>query len=357
MTFRINHPLIPLLPLLLAAAAILGLQGCALVPAPADEGTPPRSATRPGDAAPARSLATMATWQYITIDAERTGVANVADDGRYTYIAFQAAAPAELDLFDADGEPLENAVRQGRIVAVAAVQKGGILVRLRGDGSQPPGHSFIAPNPRAQASDQPDLDADPDLVDARSRLENLTVQGPEFRRAIERAESRQRDGRRAATSGTGWPLATGLPIAVPGRNAAAPAISASDADLQRTPRGNLVRVFFASGGRAIVRPDDGLARIEEEALQADEIQITGFTDSQGSEPSNTDLARARAEAIQALLVKRGVPPRRIVVAWHGVGRYLADNTTEEGRAMNRRVEVLFIRSKRGGQDRERYSAR
>ena len=97
--------------------------------------------------------------------------------------------------------------------------------------------------------------------------------------------------------------------------------------------------------------------IEDEARRADEIHVAGYTDGIGSEAVNAGLARARAEAIQSLLVKRGIPPERIFVSWHGAGRYLADNATEQGRAMNRRVEVLFVRSSRGGQDRERYSAR
>ena len=357
--------------LVLVLGLLAGAGGCAMVPAGAGEApadTPSREGT--AAAAQARSLATMTTFQYITIDPERTGLVNVADDGRYTYLAFGEAAPAALELFDAEGEPLDEVVRQGRIAAVGGIHAGGILVRVRTDAAQPPGHTFIAPNPRAQASDRPDLASDPELVEARARLENLTLQGPAFRRAIERAESRQRDGRRvpagaagptgtagpAGTAGTAgmaspasWPSgSTGLPLTVPSRG---------DAGSRRTPRGNLVRVFFASGGRAIVRPDDGLALLEEEAGRADEIHVAGYADGVGSEAANTSVARARAEAIQSLLVKRGIAPERIFVSWQGTGNYLADNGTEEGRAMNRRVEVLFVRSPRAGVDRERRGAR
>lgn len=349
------RPQISFLPMLLAIATVFAIGACASLPGGIDDAAVAAGAgERAAVAAPGRSLATMATYQYITIDAERTGVANVADDGRYTYLAFREAAPPGLELFDAEGEPLEAMVRQGRIAAVGGVHRAGILVRLRDEGGQPPGHSFIAPNPRAQASDLPELEADPELVEARSRLEHLTVQGPAFRRAIERAESRQRDGRRGGTAAAPWPSTatmTSLPVTAPERGAV------DDPGFERTPRGHLIRVFFASGGRAIVRPDDGLARIEDEARRADEIHVAGYTDGIGSEAVNAGLARARAEAIQSLLVKRGIPPERIFVSWHGAGRYLADNATEQGRAMNRRVEVLFVRSSRGGQDRERYSAR
>lgn len=388
-------------------ALVLILGGCAL---PVDRGEALAEGGHPVDA-PARSgspagqsLAAMKTFQYITIDADQTGLANVADDGRYTYLAFAAEAPPNLALFDAEGEPLDAMVRQGRIVALNGIHSSGILVRISADPAQRPSHTFVAPNPRAQASDRPALEVDPELVEARSRLENLTRQGPAFRRAIERAEARQRDRRSGGGFGaSAWPSA---PAAAPSSPSSSPSSSSGstwsssarsaasvqeagvrstamafplrgaampsrpvgsgsgsgsgggdEALVQRLPNGTLLRVFFASGGRAIVRPDDGLARLENEALGADEVHIAGYTDGIGSESQNADLARSRAEAIQSLLVKRGVPPGRIFLTWHGAGRYLADNDSEQGRAMNRRAEVLFVRQAKGGQSRERYSAR
>lgn len=393
--------------LLPALALVLILGGCAL---PVDRGEALAEGGRPVDA-PARSgslagqsLAAMKTFQYITIDADQTGLANVADDGRYTYLAFAAEAPQNLVLFDAEGEPLDAMVRQGRIVALNGIHSSGILVRTSADPAQRPSHTFVAPNPRAQASDRPELEVDPELVEARSRLENLTRQGPAFRRAIERAEARQRDRRSGGSFGaSAWPSAPAAApsspssspssssgstwsasarsaasvqeagvrpaaMALPLRGAAMPSRpvgsgsgggggGGDEALVQRLPNGTLLRVFFASGGRAIVRPDDGLARLENEALGADEVHIAGYTDGIGSESQNADLARGRAEAIQSLLVKRGVPPGRIFLTWHGTGRYLAENDSEQGRAMNRRAEVLFVRQAKGGQSRERYSAR
>lgn len=387
--------------LLIATTLALAIAGCAL---PSDRGDVTLDGGRSGSGAvgagiqPAmpvgQSLATMRTFQYITIDADQTGLVNVADDGRYTYLAFAGEAPTTLALFDAEGEPLDGIVRQGRIVALNGIHTGGILVRIGADAAQRPSHTFVAPNPRAQASDRPELEVDPELVEARTRLENLTRQGPAFRRAIERADARQRERRGGDAFGArSWPTsptaspslppsstasvssaATRLRASAqeagarspaaspPSRETASPSrpaisVSGDDALLQRQPNGTLLRVFFASGGRAIVRPDDGPARLEAEALTADEVHIAGFTDGVGSEANNAGLARARAEMVQSLLIKRGVPPGRIFTTWHVAGRYLADNDTEEGRAMNRRAEVFFVRSARGAQTRERYSAR
>lgn len=350
---------------LLVAAMVVFVNGCA-VPEQIETSSDAGRAAAASD----QSLATMKTYQYISIDADQTGLSNVADDGRYTYLAFAGGVPANLALFNADGEPLDALVRQGRIVAVNGIHSGGILVRVSADAGARPGHSFIAPNPRAQASDRPGLEIDPELIEARSRLENLTLQGPAFRRAIERAEARQRDRRGGGVGPGYWPSSPSSPssslVPVPSAGATpiTPAASrlstTGDSDgmqYQRQASGNVIRVFFASGGQAMIRPGDGLARLEAEALDADEIHIAGFTDNVGSEAQNASVARARAEAIQTLLIKRGVPPGRIFVTWHGTGRYLAGNDTEQGRAANRRAEITLVPNGRGGQNRERYSSR
>ena len=89
----------------------------------------------------------------------------------------------------------------------------------------------------------------------------------------------------------------------------------------------------------IVRPDDGLARLTREALTAQQIRIAGFTDNLGRAASNSVLAKQRADAIRHHLIRHNVPADRILVAWTGAASFLAENTSEKGRALNRRVEV------------------
>jgi OOP family OmpA-OmpF porin len=69
------------------------------------------------------------------------------------------------------------------------------------------------------------------------------------------------------------------------------------------------------------------------------IQVTGYTDSIGSEKYNRDLSMRRARAAQEYLVNKGVNPTRIVISGMGESNPIASNDTAEGRAMNRRVEV------------------
>ncbi len=314
--------------LALAATVAILAAGCVVPPQPIATQQPPADPTpvaiKPASK-PREQLATMETYQYLRVDPEKTGVLNAADDGRYTYLAFASKVDETIEFFDADGTPL-TAARAGSVVALPGIHKG-ILVR------QGRANTFVAPNPRAAPNDRPNIEADSDVIEARTRLEVATTQLPAFRRAIERAD--------AAKTATAAPTQAVLPT--PTKSMAA-APRPDDQSYVRTPEGVMVRVFFATGGRTIVRPDDGLQLLESEATGAREIRIAGYTDNIGPDTLNAKLAQSRAEAIRTVMLKRGVPPERIVVTWSAGGRNIADNTTETGRAMNRRVEVLFVKA-------------
>ena len=70
------------------------------------------------------------------------------------------------------------------------------------------------------------------------------------------------------------------------------------------------------------------------------ITIEGHTDSQGSRDYNMQLAQKRAESVKEQLVARGVAPDRIQAVGVGPDRPIADNRSAEGRANNRRVEII-----------------
>jgi len=70
------------------------------------------------------------------------------------------------------------------------------------------------------------------------------------------------------------------------------------------------------------------------------ITIEGHTDSQGQRQYNMDLGQKRADAVKSQLVARGVAADRIKTTGVGPDRPVADNKTAEGRANNRRVEII-----------------
>ena len=70
------------------------------------------------------------------------------------------------------------------------------------------------------------------------------------------------------------------------------------------------------------------------------ITVEGHTDSQGQRNSNMELAQKRANSVRDQLVARGVASDRIKAVGIGPDRPVADNKTAEGRANNRRVEII-----------------
>lgn len=69
------------------------------------------------------------------------------------------------------------------------------------------------------------------------------------------------------------------------------------------------------------------------------IGIYGHTDNVGSPQNNLNLSEARAQAVKNWLVKKGIPSNRIEVRGYGEEKPIAENTTETGRAANRRVQI------------------
>jgi len=69
------------------------------------------------------------------------------------------------------------------------------------------------------------------------------------------------------------------------------------------------------------------------------IDVYGHTDSTGSDTYNLDLSKRRADSVARYLIMRGVSSARIQTQGMGKNYPVADNTTAEGRAKNRRVEI------------------
>jgi lipid-binding SYLF domain-containing protein len=70
------------------------------------------------------------------------------------------------------------------------------------------------------------------------------------------------------------------------------------------------------------------------------IRIEGNTDNTGSKQFNQKLSQQRAEAVMNWLAEHGVDTSRMTAKGYGESRSVADNSTEEGRAKNRRVEIV-----------------
>jgi len=70
------------------------------------------------------------------------------------------------------------------------------------------------------------------------------------------------------------------------------------------------------------------------------IAVEGHTDSQGKDAANQDLSQRRADSVRTYLVSRGIAGDRVSARGFGASRSVADNASAEGRANNRRVEIV-----------------
>ncbi|HWW41360.1 MAG TPA: OmpA family protein [Pedobacter sp.] len=73
-----------------------------------------------------------------------------------------------------------------------------------------------------------------------------------------------------------------------------------------------------------------------------DIKVIGHTDNKGTEAYNMSLSERRAAAVKAYAVAQGVPSSRLITVGKGFSEPIADNSTDAGRAANRRVEIVIV---------------
>ena len=103
---------------------------------------------------------------------------------------------------------------------------------------------------------------------------------------------------------------------------------------------------FASGSAVI----DGESGVEVDNLASIlkaytdvKVAIEGYTDSQGNADSNLNLSQQRADAVSSRLLNAGITADRMSTIGFGAANPIGDNTTPEGRAENRRIELVITK--------------
>lgn len=106
-------------------------------------------------------------------------------------------------------------------------------------------------------------------------------------------------------------------------------------------------VLFASNRSELLpAAQNRLNQVADALLATKERKLTveGHTDSQGSSSHNQELSQQRADAVRSYLISRGYPSDLIQAQGIGENRPIADNSSAEGRANNRRVEIIVDRA-------------
>jgi outer membrane protein OmpA-like peptidoglycan-associated protein len=189
----------------------------------------------------------------------------------------------------------------------------------------------------------------------RLRLQNLT-RAEETERALEEAQAARLDSEISAAQAEQarrLAEAQALEAQLSRREAELAAAAADSLRMQlqgmtarSEARGQVMTISgeaFASGQSALrAEARENLQKVIDliNANPGANVLIEGHTDSQGSANLNQVLSQRRAEAVRDALIQEGVDGSRLRAVGLGKDRPVADNGTAEGRARNRRVEVV-----------------
>jgi len=104
-------------------------------------------------------------------------------------------------------------------------------------------------------------------------------------------------------------------------------------------------ITFPSGSYAIQSQFQSTLREVAQTLKGDDktyVDVLGHTDASGGKAPNQALSVSRAQAVGTYLKSRGVSAARVAVKGYGESAPIATNDTEEGRALNRRIEIRIV---------------
>jgi outer membrane protein OmpA-like peptidoglycan-associated protein len=256
---------------------------------------------------------------YELLTPEQTKLQQVFDDTRRTYLTFADPVPLGLSIFDESGRPVPFTVGE-RTVVVQGVREG-LLVRT-------PTKSSYAQAPKRAALVRVQLEE----KGAGEGAPWLPAELAAARAEILRAQQRLSD------------VSAELDKASRGE----PSVSVKQLrseieEIQTAIDGvtaTLVRAHFPSGSALLALSAEARESLLAAASRADEIRIQGGTDNSGPVAINDRLARERAESMRQLMLDGGIAAEKLHTN-SSQGEYIATNLTVEGRAQNRRVDVVF----------------
>jgi outer membrane protein OmpA-like peptidoglycan-associated protein len=150
-------------------------------------------------------------------------------------------------------------------------------------------------------------------------------------------------GAGSENSGSSASVPSGSPVGSDASNASNPALSAEPVNSAVGETARLGSISFGQNSFAVSFSNSQFEKIRSYLSENSEnmIVLEGHASSEGDKFYNIGLSKKRAQAVKDELVRQGIADNRVEVSAKGAAFPIADNSSEAGRAQNRRVEVKF----------------
>lgn len=87
---------------------------------------------------------------------------------------------------------------------------------------------------------------------------------------------------------------------------------------------------------------DEVAKVMQDNPDITKVRVEGHTDNRGGRAYNQKLSQRRAMSVRRYLIDKGVAKRRLTARGYGLSKPIADNSTDDGKYQNRRVEFTIV---------------
>lgn len=151
------------------------------------------------------------------------------------------------------------------------------------------------------------------------------------------------NGAGSENSGSSPTVRSGSPVGSDASNASNPALSAEPVNSAVGETTKLGSISFGQNSVAVSFSNSQFEKIRSYLSENSEnmIVLEGHASSEGDKFYNIGLSKKRAQAVKDELVRQGIADNRVEVSAKGAAYPIADNSSEAGRAQNRRVEIKY----------------
>jgi flagellar motor protein MotB len=300
-------------------------------------------------------------FAYAVPDRENVDLVQAFDDGSTTYLQFKERPPAPIDIRQVSEDKTVSYTLGERYALVKGVYAN-LIVTVAGHSSTVINQAVLGAHGLSEASTAAADSINPvDLArsETMSAVTALKSQ-PQPEAQLSTPNSLSAEARQLTVVPVGVPehlqtMHANLKVAalkqeISGLEEKVRRLSAELEEAERAGRtmslymrnvGGSPRVAltFADNSHEVHVDDQLLGPLSEAAGAANRIYLHGHTDAYVASESGTELAIRRAVEVRRLLISLKVEPERIRLFYRGAGNFVANNSTPEGKALNRRVEI------------------